>query len=263
MKRWKPVFTKNTIVLNAGIDSVYYIVAEEGSDSGSSMENINQPTHTIPMRGPSGALSMASTQCTATTATSSQMTTEEETQQFLKKKNSGKKKGLLKTLFKFGSKKGRSSSSKQKDQSEEPTLDPIAAQNTAQMYLLEQERIQMHYKRLIEQQQQQQQLLHHQQQSQQQVSQTAQPTPPARQRSKSAIGERFGSAQPMHSTPTGVTASQIANQGISNESTLSRNERMAQLRAQHQRMHMERHRVYPNEAPIYDTYSSMDRKHQV
>ena len=245
---------------------IFYLplVAEEGSDSGSSVENINQATHGMTISRPSGALSMASTQGTATTVASSQMTTDDENQAFLKKKNSGKKKGLLKTLFKFGSKKGRSSASKQKGDKEaigQAMIDPMAAQNAAQMYLLEQERIQMHYKRLIEQQQQQQHL-HHQQSPQ--VSQTAQPTPPSRQRSKSAIGERFGGVQqPMHSTPTGVTSSQLSTQGISNESALSRSERMAQLRAQHQRMHVERHRVYPNEAPIYDTYSSMDRKHQV
>ena len=210
------------------------------------------------MRGPSGALSMASTQCTATTTASSQMTTEDDTQAFLKKK----KKGLLKTLFKFGSKKGRSG--KQKSEKEAQVVscpDQCAGQNAAQMYMLEQERIQLHYKRLMEQQKQQQLQQHLKQSSQ--VSQTAQPTPPARQRSKSAIGERFGSLQPMHSTPTGVTAAQLTNHGLTNETVLSRNERMAQLRAQHQRMHVERHRVYPNEAPIYDTYSSMDRKHQV
>lgn len=241
-------------------------VAEEGSESGgSSAENINhinQRTHVMPIRGPSGALSMASTQCTATTAASSQMTTEDDTQVFLKKKNSGKKKGLLKTLFKFGSKKGRSGKQKsEREAPSEPFPDPIAAKNAAQMYILEQERIQLHYKRLMEQQQQQQLQQHLKQASQ--VSHTAQPTPPARQRSKSAVGERFGGTQPMHSTPTGVTVAQVSNPGLTNEAIISRNERMAQLRAQHQRMHVERHRVYPNEAPIYDTYSSMDRKHQV
>jgi len=263
------------------------IVAEEDSDSdGSSVENIpHKPrmhhTQAILVR-PSGALSMASTQYTATTGTSSQMTTEDETQGFLsqKKKSGGKKKRLLKTWFKFGSKKGRSSDAKHKAEREggnagggggshQQPRDQMNVHNAQQLYLMEQERIHMHYKRLLEQQQQQQHLQHqqqqHHQQQQQLVSHTAQPTPPIRQRSKSAVGERFGAAatQPMHSTPSGVTTGQLSNHELTADGAMSRNERMAQLRAQHQRMHLERQRVYPNEQRLYDTYSSMDRKHQV
>ncbi|CAG2116514.1 unnamed protein product, partial [Medioppia subpectinata] len=260
---------------NENHETMETVAEEDDSDSGSSVENVAHRPHihhtqAILVR-PSGALSMASTQYTATTATSSQLTTEDEAQGFLKKKSSGKKKRGLRTWFKFGSKKGRSSESKQKAAEREAaaaaghqqTRDPTITQNAQQMYLLEQERIHMHYKRLMEQQQQQQ-LQHHLQPHSAHVSHLAQPTPPARQRSKSAIGERFGSTdrQPMHSTPTGVTAGQLANHELNNEAIMSRNERMAHLRAQHQRMHQERHRVYPNEARIYDTYSSMDRKHQ-
>jgi hypothetical protein len=120
------------------------------------------------------------------------------------------------------------------------------------MYILEQERIQMHYKRLIEQQQKQQHL--------NQVSQSAQPTPPARQKSKSSIANK--TPGPLHSTPTGVISGQMLNQQLSNEAIMSRNERMQQLRAQHQRMHAERQRTYPNDGEIYDSaiYNSLDRK---
>jgi len=212
---------------------------------------------------PSGALSMASTQYTGTTATSSHMTADDEATLF-KKKNSGKKKGLFKTLFKFGSKKGRSPSKNANANDREPvgqpnndqSSDQNSAQNAAQMYILEQERIQMHYKRLIEQQQKQQQM----QQQSNQVSQSAQPTPPARQKSKSSMANK--TPGPLHSTPTGVTSGQMSNQALSNEAIMSRNERMQQLRAQHQRMHAERQRVYPNDGQIYESsyHNSMDRK---
>jgi hypothetical protein len=202
---------------------------------------------------------MASTQYTGTTATNSQITADDETANLFKKKNSGKKKGLFKTLFNFGSKKGRSSKNAKVNEKEaisEPNsdqnIDLNSGQNAAQMYILEQERIQMHYKRLIEQQQKQQHI--------NQVSQSAQPTPPARQKSKSSIGNK--TPGPLHSTPTGVISGQMLNQQLSNEAIMSRNERMQQLRAQHQRMHAERQRTYPNDGEIYDSaiYNSLDRK---
>ena len=210
-----------------------FIVAEEESESGSSLGQSHHANAQISHR-PSGAISLASTQVTGTTATSSQFTTDDETAGFFRKKNSLKKKGLLKSLFKFGSsKKEKSITKKEKD-----TLSPT----TAQIYIKEQERIQEHYRRLIEQQQQQRQQ-QNQIQVQPLIHSSAQPTPPQRQRSKSSLEPK--SVYPLHSTPTGVPPNQT------NEGMLARHERMQLLRAQHQRMHAERQGQYMNEQDIY------------
>lgn len=212
-----------------------FIVAEEESESGSSLGQSHHANVQISHR-PSGAISLASTQVTGTTATSSQFTTDDETAGLFRKKNSLKKKGLLKSFFKFGSsKKEKSITKKEKD-----TLSPT----TAQIYIKEQERIQEHYRRLIEQQQQQRQQQNQNQiQVQPLIHSSAQPTPPQRQRSKSSLEPK--SVYPLHSTPTGIPPNQT------NEGMLARHERMQQLRAQHQRMHAERQGQYMNEQDIY------------
>ncbi|RWS08791.1 partitioning defective 3-like protein [Dinothrombium tinctorium] len=202
-------------------------VAEEGSESGSSINPTNAAN--IITSCPSGALSTASTHYTAVssaTTASSQVTgvQEDDKKQFLKKKSS-KKKGLFKSFFKFRSKKGKNSCKTYPKEMEED-IERLKARQAAQ---LEQERIQEHYKRLVEQQKQEAQAFLAQFQS----------------------DSNLIPSQPLHSTPTQGCDVESASSAINHEE--GRQERMQQLRNQHQRLHAERLGQYPkSEQDKYD-----------
>lgn len=165
----------------------------------------------------------------------------DDPQDLSRKKDPNKKKGILRTLFKFGSKKRKNSvASKLAKEAEE--LEKEAERIRARkMAILEQERIQEHYRKLREQQHHQQ--LFQQQPSQSSLSQFTQ----AQMASSNTNG-------PLHSTPTGVAY--LPGSDSSVPIVPSRHERMQKLRAQHQRMHVERQGHYPRE----DQEDRLDRE---
>lgn len=158
-----------------------YAVAEEGSESGSSVQNQNYQVvvHRADLAAsmPSAAaLSVVSgsTQCTATTGyttttgttattAASQLSQDDSMAALVKEKDPLKKKGLFNKFFKFGSRKGKSPNKQPPNTDQihaelQKEAELVRARRAAQM---EKEKIQEQYRRLKEQQQVQQLLQQH------------------------------------------------------------------------------------------------------
>ena len=96
---------------------------------------------------------MTSTNITATTTNLTATTTDDDNEQLIKSK---KKKGIFKNLFHFGSRKGRSkSTSDQSDSKKHKDLDDSFGDVNLK-YKIEQEKIRMQYRKLMEQHEQKQ-----------------------------------------------------------------------------------------------------------
>ncbi|RWS31517.1 partitioning defective 3-like protein [Leptotrombidium deliense] len=224
-------------------------VAEEESESGSSIQAVPKDVTSVPITSrPSGALSVASTHITAvsattaTTTTSSQMT-EDDKKQFISSKKTSKKKGLFRSFFKFGSKKGKDASRVHPRDAVED-VEKIQARRVAQ---LEQERIQEHYKRLMELQKHETRIPQHHFQS------------------DSSVIQR----QQLHATLAQGSELESART-IPKNDYVSRDERLQHLRSQQQRQqlqknygkdgHDNRYNREPRETSVSKQQVGCDRK---
>lgn len=210
---------------------------EEEFDSNEDQQSSSRPSTNCPYNRVGGGHSMTSTNFTSGTALTT-TTNEDDGAQLIKPKK--KKGGLFKNLFHFGSRKGRSKSASsepseakggspsgrhshnESNNSEEVFRSPDLMRN--RQYLIEQERINAQYRKLMEAKQRQQQQNHHQ--HQQSLSQPPQfvrnqlhpmhQSMPIGQRSRSSPSKQQQMLeQPLIGSPTanGYAANFVSNYG--------------------------------------------------